>query len=54
MDIIQNEKNTKNSNSNVILNTIVDHIIVLNKVVNKEPKVVLENKVCLETYFTIN
>jgi len=49
MDIIQNEKNTKNPNSSVVLNIIINHIIVLDIVVNKEPKIVLEDKVCLES-----
>jgi hypothetical protein len=38
MNIIQNERNIENSNFGVVLDIIANHKVVLDTMVNKEPK----------------
>ncbi len=51
VNIVQNEKGTKKSNFDFLLDIVANHKIVLMVVVNKEPKVAFENKVYPETYY---
>jgi len=51
VNIVQNERGTKKSDFDSLLDIVANHKIVLMVVVNKEPKVAFDNKVYPETYY---
>ncbi len=51
INIIQIEKTIETSYFNIVLNIEINHIVILQTLVNKELEVALENKMYLETFY---